>query len=534
MKLSFLGAAREVTGSCFLIEINDKRILVDCGMQQGPDIYENQAIPENAENIDCVLLTHAHIDHSGNLPLLYKKGFRGDIHLTRVSADLADIMLRDSAHIQEQEQKWRNKKERRGGKTLYEPIYTLDDAVGAIGLFVPHEYDKEYEICPGVKICFRDAGHLLGSASIEVHLTENDVTKKIVFSGDIGNVNQPLLNDPTYIKDADYVIMESTYGDRLHDTKEDYVGQLTTIIVDTLTRGGNLVIPSFAIGRTQEILYIIRQIKESGALDRFGDFPVFVDSPLAIEATSIFSRNIDCCDQGTLELIKQGINPLMFKGLKMAITTQDSIAINADKTPKIIISASGMCEAGRIRHHLKHNLYKRENTILFVGYQAVNTLGRKIQDGASYVSLFGESIKVEARIRSLQGISGHADKQGLLNWASHFDNAVEKVFVVHGEDKVAENFANALESALDLKAVAPYPGETWDLASGQQTARGNHLKIIREKAREPYMTPAYQNLLASMSYLEAIVRENRGGTNFDLNNFAKDLEKLAEKYKRKF
>ncbi len=532
MKLTFLGAAREVTGSCFLIEVGDKKILVDCGMQQGPDIYENQSIPTDPQNIDCVLLTHAHIDHSGNLPLLYKKGFRGSIHLTRVSCDLADIMLKDSAHIQEQEQKWRNKKERRNGKALYEPIYTLDDALGAIDLFVPHEYNQEYEVCEGVKVVFRDAGHLLGSSSIEVYLTEGDVSKKIVFSGDVGNVNQPLLNDPTYIDDADYVVIESTYGDRLHQTKEDYVGQLTSIIVDTLTRGGNLVIPSFAIGRTQEILYLIRQIKESGALDRFGDFSVFVDSPLAIEATSIFSRNVDCCDEGTLALIKQGINPLSFKGLKMSITTQDSIAINEDKAPKIIISASGMCEAGRIRHHLKHNLYKRENTVLFVGYQAVNTLGRKIQDGAKYVSLFGESIKVEARIRSLEGISGHADKQGLLNWASHFETKPQKVFVVHGEDKVTDSFANALESALDLSTVAPYPGETWDLATCQQTARGNHLKIIREKKNEPYMTPAYQNLLASMSYVEAVIRENRGGTNFDLNSFAKDLEKLADKYKR--
>ncbi len=534
MKLTFLGAAREVTGSCFLIEVSDKRILVDCGMQQGPDIYENQSIPDNPESIDCVLLTHAHIDHSGNLPLLYKKGFRGQIHMTSITAQLADIMLRDSAHIQEQEQKWRNKKATRGGQPLYEPIYTLDDAIGAINLFAPHEYDKEYDIFDCVKVIFKDAGHLLGSSSIEVYLTENGITKKVVFSGDIGNVNQPLLNDPSYITDADYVVMESTYGERLHDNKEDYVGQLTSIIVDTLTRGGNLVIPSFAIGRTQEILYLIRQIKESGALDRFGDFPVYVDSPLAIEATNIFNRNVYSCDEDTRKLLEKGINPLMFRGLRTSVSTQDSIAINEDPTPKVIISASGMCEAGRIKHHLKHNLYKRQNTILFVGYQAVNTIGRKIQDGAKYVNLFGDSVKVEARIRSLQGISGHADKKGLLNWAAAFDRKPQKVFVVHGEDKTAENFAISLTAALDLSTIAPYPQESWELSNNTQAKRGNHLKIIRERGKESYMTPSYQNLLSSFSYLESIVKENRGGTNFDLNNFAKDLEKLAEKYKRKF
>ena len=368
MRLVFSGAAHEVTGSCHYLNVCGKNILLDCGMEQGRDIYENQEIPVPPSDMDYVFLSHAHIDHSGYLPLIYKNGFRGSIFATTATVDLCDIMLRDSAHIQEFEAEWRNRKAKRSLENPYEPLYTMNDAEGAIGLLVPCNYGERIPVCEGVEIEFTDIGHLLGSSSIKLWLTEDGITKTLVFSGDIGNTDQPLIEDPKYTDEADYVIMESTYGNRMHGEKPDYYNALSTIIQETLDAGGNLVIPAFAVGRTQEMLYFIRKIKEDNMIKGHDGFKVYVDSPLAVEATRVFNKNtLAFYDEEALELIRRGINPRSFDGLETSVTSDDSRAINFNKEPKVIISASGMCEAGRIRHHLKHNLWRAESTVLFVG-----------------------------------------------------------------------------------------------------------------------------------------------------------------------
>ena len=362
MKLIFIGADHEVTGSCHYLEAAGKHILVDRGMEQGINPFENAELPVQEAMIDYVFLTHAHVDHSGMLPQLYARGFRGEIFATQATTELCDIMLRDCAHIQQQEAEWKNRKAKRhAGSEKHEAPYTMEDAEGTIGLLVPCDYQKIIEVCPGIRIRFTDIGHLLGSSSIEVWTQENGIQKKLCFSGDIGNKNQPLIKDPHPTRDADYVIMESTYGDRLHGTdRPDYISGLAEVLQKTFDRGGNVVIPSFAVGRTQEILYFLRKIKEDRLVKKHGNFPVYVDSPLAVEATGIFEKNIyDCFDEEAMELVRKGINPISFPGLRLSITSDESRAINFDETPKVIISASGMCEAGRIKHHLKHNLWRR-------------------------------------------------------------------------------------------------------------------------------------------------------------------------------
>ena len=455
MELMFIGADHEVTGSCHYLRVGDKNILVDYGMEQGIKVFENCELPVDSALIDYVFLTHAHIDHSGLLPLLYAKGFRGSIYATEATCDLCSIMLRDCAHIHMQEAEWKNRKAKRSAENeLVEPLFTMEDADGAIRRLVPCDYEKDVEVCEGVRIRFTDIGHLLGSSSIEVWATEDDVTRKIVFSGDIGNTGHPLIKEPKNTDTADYVVMESTYGDRLHaEEKVDYIGELTKILQTTFDRGGNVVIPSFAVGRTQELLYFLRQIKAGRLVKGHEGFPVYVDSPLAVEATGIFQKNEDdCFDEEAMELVRQGINPIAFPGLRLAITSDESRAINFENTPKVIISASGMCEAGRIRHHLKHNLWRPECTILFVGYQAAGTLGRMIVEGTKEVKLFGEQIEIRADIRKLVGMSGHADKNGLLNWIKGFQEIPKKVFVVHGEDSVSMLFTECLKAEHKMDA----------------------------------------------------------------------------------
>ena len=535
MKLMFIGAAHEVTGSCHYINACGKHILVDYGMEQGVNLYENAALPVEAPLIDYVLLTHAHVDHSGMLPLLYAKGFRGRVYTTKASADLCDIMLRDCAHIQMQEAEWHNRKAKRSATmALSEPLYTLEDADGIIKRLVPCEYNSEIELSEGIKIRFTDVGHLLGSASIEVWLTEEGVTRKLVFSGDIGNKSQPLLRDPQYGQpEADYLIMESTYGDRVHSTtRPDYVKELAEIIQSTFNRGGNVVIPSFAVGRTQEMLYFIRQIKQDNMIQGFPDFEVYVDSPLAVEATSIFHKNeMECFDEDAMALVKKGINPISFPGLKLSITSDESKAINMDMSPKVILSASGMCEAGRIRHHLKHNLWRPECTILFVGYQAVGTLGRAIIDGTNEVKLFGETIEIRADIRTLAGISGHADMEGLKEWASHYGPATKKVFVVHGEDEVTDSFAKLLGGELDMDAYAPYSGTRFDLINGtfDYEATPVRLKLSKKKSGG---SDVFSRLMGAGQRLIGIIKKNEGGANKDLAKFADQINSLCDKWDR--
>ncbi len=532
MKLIFIGAAHEVTGSCHYLEVNGKHILVDFGMEQGTNVFENADLPVSEAMIDYVFLTHAHVDHSGMLPLLVARGFRGQILATEATCDLCSIMLRDCAHIQMQEAEWKNRKAKRSSaNSVVEPIYTMEDADGAIRKLVPCPYDKEVEVCEGVKIRFTDIGHLLGSSSIEVWATEEGVTKKIVFSGDIGNKDQPLIKDPAYTRDADYVVMESTYGDRLHSNERpDYVRELANILQETFDHGGNVVIPSFAVGRTQEMLYFIRKIKEDKLVKGHGDFPVYVDSPLAVEATGIFHKNeIDCFDEEAMELVNKGINPISFPNLKLAITSEESKYINFENTPKVIISASGMCEAGRIRHHLKHNLWRRECTILFVGYQAEGTLGRLIVDGIDEVKLFGEPIKVEAKITSLAGLSGHADKNGLIEWITAFEEKPRKVFVVHGEDSVCKNFVETLQVEYGIKAYAPYSGTVFNLLSNKLEYEAEPIPV-KKALKAKAASDVFSRLLAAGQRLLAVIHKNEGGANKDLAKFADQINSLCDKW----
>lgn len=532
MKLTFIGAAHEVTGSCHYLEACGKHILVDCGMEQGVNTFENAELPVEEALIDYVLLTHAHVDHSGMLPFLYSRGFRGQIITTDATADLCSIMLRDCAHIQMMEAEWKNRKAKRSSdNALIEPLFTMEDADGAIKRIVPSHYDTKMDLCEGIQIRFTDIGHLLGSASIEIWLTEEGVTKKIVFSGDIGNYAQPLLRDPIKTKEADYVVMESTYGDRYHTAERpDYIGELAIILQETFDRGGNVVIPSFAVGRTQEMLYFLRKIKEDKMIERHENFPVYVDSPLAVEATGIFQKNKDgCFDAEAMELVNKGINPISFPGLRLSVTSDESKAINFENTPKVIISASGMCEAGRIRHHLKHNLWRPECTILFVGYQAIGTLGRAIVEGAKEVKLFGETIEVRATVTSLQGLSGHADKNGLIDWVQGFSEKPRRVFVVHGEDSVCTAFTECLMIEHGIKAYTPYSGTRFNLISNKIEYEA---MPIKRKVKSKPVSDVFARLLAAGQRLLAIIHKNEGCANKDLAKFADQINSLCDKWER--
>ncbi len=529
MKVMFIGAAHEVTGSCHYLEACGKHLLIDCGMEQGADVYENQDLPVQASEIDYVLLTHAHIDHSGLLPLLYSHGFRGTVLTTPASCDLCDIMLKDSAHIQMFEAEWRNRKAKRAGEPPFVPLYEMKDAEGVLKLFQACPYEQPYFLTEGISVRFSDVGHLLGSASIELTVEENDVRKVIVFSGDIGNINQPLIKDPTYLEGADYVIMESTYGDRIHKESKDYTLELAKIIQETFDKGGNVVIPSFAVGRTQEILYFLRKIKQEGLLSRYPQFEVYVDSPLAIEATQIFHKNMAACfDEEAMELVTRGINPISFAGLKVTVTSEESRQVNTNQIPRVILYASGMCEAGRIRHHFKHNLWREECTILFVGYQAVGTLGRSILDGVKQVKLFGEIIDVKARIEKLDGISGHADREGLIRWLLAFSPKPERVFIVHGEDKVCDMFAQSLQEEYQFCTTAPYSGDCYNLLTNKKIKSG---LIVKKQARK-IQNSVFARLLAAGGRLMAVIKHNEGGANKDLAKFADQINALCDKWDR--
>ena len=534
MKLTFLGAAHEVTGSCYLLEACGKNILIDCGMEQGRDTYENQEIPILSADIDAVLLTHAHMDHSGKLPLLVSEGFRGDIHATSATSALCNIMLRDSAHIQLAEAEWKNRKGKRSGDQSAKPIYNMEDALATIRKFVPHEYSDQFTLYDGIEVRFTDVGHLLGSASIELWITEDGITKKLVLSGDIGNLNQPLIKDPQYIKEADYVVMESTYGDRNHGENPDYVGELTQLIQSTFDRGGNLVIPSFAVGRTQVLLYYIRKIKDEGLVKGHGNFKVYVDSPLAVEATQIFhDYMLGYFDEEAMELVKKGINPLSFPGLKTSITSDESKAINFDEEPKVIISAAGMCDAGRIRHHLKHNLWREDSTILFVGHQSVGTLGRIILDGATEVKLFGETIQVCAQIKQLTGVSGHADRNGLTKWLTSFEKKPERVFVMHGDDQVCDIFTDYISKELGYQAVSPYSGTVYDLARNICITEGVKIPVeAREAVTHGRTDSVFDRLVMAGKRLAAVIQHNKGGANKDLAKFTSQINSLCDKWDR--
>ena len=531
MKLTFIGANHEVTGSCHCLEACGKKILVDYGMEQGGNVYENAELPFAIPDVDYILITHAHIDHTGLLPLLYAEGFRGQIFATQATCDLCNTMLKYSAHIQEMEAEWKNRKARRAGKPEVEPLYTINDAEGVLTHFVPCHYKDVLTLTDGLRIRFTDVGHLLGSASIEVWMEEEGVEKKIVFSGDIGNKNKPLIKNPSYIDEADYVVMECTYGDRTHDRTHEHIEELAQILQETLDRGGNLVIPAFAVGRTQEILYFMRKIKEEKLIKGHDDFEVYVDSPLAVEATQVFTKNImECYDEEAMDLVNRGINPIGFPGLKLSITSEDSKNINFDMTPKVIISAAGMCDAGRIRHHLKHNLWRPECTILFAGYQAVGTLGRSLLEGAQVVKLFGETIDVEAHIEKLDGISGHADMNGLITWVSAFKEKPSQVFLVHGDDDVCTSFAGLLHTDYGFETAAPFSGSVYDLAAGAWLKQTVGVPLRRETERQKENRTIFELLVAAGERLMRVIRKNRECANKDIKKFTADVNALCDKW----
>lgn len=534
MKIMFIGATHEVTGSCTLLEVCGKFYLVDCGMEQGRDVFQNIPLPVPAAQIEAVFLTHAHVDHSGMLPRLYKDGFKGKIYATAVTSDLCEIMLRDSANIQESEAKWRSRKAERAGLEPVEPVYGLNDALGALSLFRRCNYGEIIYPAEGIELRFTDIGHLLGSACIELWLTEGGVSKKIVFSGDVGNKNQRIIRDPQNVDETDYLVIESTYGNRLHPGERgDVVKELAEYIQKALDRGGNVIIPSFAVGRTQEMLYAIREIKQNGLVKNHDGFSVYVDSPLAAEATSIFMQcDTVCFDDETLALIRKGINPIWFDGLRITVTSEESKQINMNEEPKVIISASGMCEAGRIRHHLKHNLWREKNIILFVGYQADGSLGRRLLNGEKTVTLFGEEIAVNAEICSLHGTSGHADRNGLISWLGAFKAKPSLVFVNHGDDESCEDFKNLLKE-MGYRAEAPFSGTEFDLADGRMTVYAEGILVDRAKTfkKTSRADMIYNELVSEAERLLTMVKSRRGRTNKDNAKLTSQLRELINKWR---
>lgn len=470
VNIRFMGAVKGVTGSCHLIEFKDKKLLLDCGLFQGRDEELNyQEMDFDPASIDYLLLSHSHIDHSGRIPLLVKKGFKGTVYCSKATYELCEIMLLDSAHIQEMEAEWQNRKAKRAGKPLVEPLYTQEDANKSLEYFKTVLYDQIIRIDDNITVRFNDAGHVLGSSIIEMWFKDGSEIIKVVYSGDIGTKEKPILNDPAIIDYADYVIMEATYGNRVHEDVEKRDETLINIILKTVLRGGTVIIPSFAVGRTQEIIYELNKYYDAHLSD-FGtstnllkNVPVYVDSPLAVKATEVFKRNAGVFDEEARDLLKKGDNPLKFDNLHFTQSVEESKALNFSDEPKIIISSSGMCEAGRIRHHLKHNLWKKNSSIVFVGYQAEGTLGQRIRDGAKKVKLFGEEIHVNAEVYNVEGFSGHADKNGLLNWLKGFKEKPCRLFIVHGEGQVKEDFAKEVEQQLGIECIIPEYNEVYEI-----------------------------------------------------------------------
>ena len=530
MKLHFYGADRCVTGSCHGLEINGKTILVDCGLQQGRDEMDNRYLAFAPGSVDILLVTHAHIDHTGRIPMLVKNGFHGRILTTRLTADLMKIMLLDSAHIQESDAEYENRKGERAGRDPVEPLYTEQDALDVFKYVTTCEYGETVELCEGVSAVFTDAGHLLGSASITLELEEAGVHKTLVFSGDIGNVDQPIIRDPQLLKKADYVVMESTYGDRNHTEVWSYTEELAQIIDETLGKGGNVVIPSFAVGRTQELLYFIREIKDQKLVKSTPNFPVYIDSPLAKAATTVFCGNLHgYLDEQALELVKDGTHMFTFPNLNLVESSEESKMLNMDSTPKVIISASGMCDAGRIRHHLKHNLWRANSAVVFVGFQSPGTLGRRLLDGVEKVKLFGEEIAVKAKIVNFQGLSSHADHDHLIQWIKAFDPKPTHVFVVHGDEDVAPVFAEELNS-LGFHAHAAKFTECYDLAANEMVSEG-YISERKSTAQKSRADNLYAKLVSAAESLLALAKRCKGRPNKDITSLTGQIVSLIERFR---
>ena len=533
MRISFLGAAKTVTGSCFHIETDTCSFLVDCGMFQGSSADEarnHDPFPFNPADLDFVILTHAHVDHSGRLPKLYVDGFQGPIYATKATAELCAIMLPDSGHIQEFENEWVNRKRERAGLPPVKPLYTVQDATDCMKLFKSVRYYEELRINDWIRVKFNDAGHLLGSSIVELWVREEGREIKLVFSGDLGNRDMPILRDPDIIESADYVFIESTYGNRDHIRTENKIEKFLEIIKSTKEKGGNVIIPSFAVGRTQEVIYeLFKQHKRNDEeLKELLRIPVYVDSPLAVSATEVFRNNLDCFDEEAREYIKNGDNPLDFPGLRFTRSAEESKALNDSTESLMIISASGMCEAGRIKHHLKHNLWRKESSIVFVGYQAAGTLGRRILDGAKKVRIFGEEINVDARVEMLEGLSGHADRTGLMNWLKAFRKKPKHIFVVHGEEDAIKEFGDLIYKELKIVPITPEYGESFMVtAEGVSTAAR---KAERGERKERYgfrrleIVHMLDKLKDELEEASAIIRDDLKTDKDDI-----ELDKLLEK-----
>lgn len=530
MRLTFIGAAHEVTGSMSLIELGGRYIMVDCGMEQGKNIYQNAPLDVDPSKIEAMVLTHAHVDHSGNIPLLYRKGFRGNIYATEDTCRLCGIMLRDCAHIKETEAEYANKKAQRAGRKEVEPEYDMQDAEGALELFVPVGYSEMCDIFDGARVRFTDVGHLLGSAAAELFLTEGEESRKIVFSGDVGNIDQPIIKDPQNVYGADYLVIESTYGARIHQypSESDPVGTLAGVIQRTLDRGGNVIIPSFAVGRTQDILYYIRQIKADGLVKGHDGFEVYVDSPLSVQATEIFMEcSRGCLDEEALALVDAGINPIIFDGLRTTQSVDESKALNTDPVPKVIISSAGMCDAGRIRHHLKHNLWNTASTLLFVGYQSVGTLGRRIEDGADSVNLFGESIAVNCEIALLPSVSGHADSAHLVEWVKAIGEIPKRIFINHGDDENSSALRKRL-SEEGYKAYVPYSGTVYDLVKDSFVAAPEGIALEKETITVRSEKPTIDLIRQALSRLSGLVSRMSNFRDSTLRGYLQKLTEIIE------
>ena len=538
MKITFLGATKIVTGSNFLVEAAGKKFLVDCGLYQGKAELEEQNYREfdyNPAEIDFMLLTHAHIDHSGRIPKLYNDGFKGPIYAHKATCDLCQIMLPDSGHIQEMEAEWKNKKRIRKGQPTRGPLYTAEDALKCMEIFVPVKYDEIIQVSENIYVRFNDAGHMLGSSTIEIWAKEDGKETKAVFSGDLGNNDIPLLSEPTMIEDTDYLVMESTYGSRLHIRNDQKAELFLKIVSETIDNGGTVVIPSFAVGRTQEILYEINKIKENRHDEEFlreyrtlMKVPVYVDSPLAISATQVFKENMDLFEDEVKEEMERGNNPLEFPGLKFTQTADESKALNESNEPSIIISASGMCDVGRIKHHLKHNIWNPKSTILFVGYQAPGTLGYEIVNGAKKVTIFGEEFAVNARIEYIEGYSGHADQEWLMNFVYSFYNKPKHIFLVHGEEESQEVLRNKILENTGIGVTIPEYGETYQLDDELRIV--NRIKIKKTLTLKNEVLERLEKLKDELADMEVMVKEDmtdnelRDEDIFRINEKIKDLE----------
>lgn len=534
MKISFLGGARTVTGSCFLVETNKKKFLVDCGLFQGKAkeiLLNSDEFPFNIKEIDFVLLTHAHIDHSGKIPKLYNSGYSNPIFCTKQTFELCQIMLPDSGHIQEMEVEWLNRKRKREGKHIVTPLYTVEDAQECLKYFNPVSYDEKIIIDEDISIRFIEAGHMLGSSMIEVYVNENGKQEKMLFTGDMGQDKQNIIRDREKVAHADYLIMESTYGGRVHDETIDKGKKFLDVVIDTLEKGGNVIIPSFAVGRTQEILYEIFKSKMLNKYDEEYDkkiekllkIPVYVDSPLAVSATEIFKRNIELYDEEAKKYINEGNMPLEFPGLKLTQSTDESKSLNESQEQCIIISASGMCEAGRIKHHLKHNLWKDNSSVIFVGYQAEGTLGRRIVDGAKTVKIFGEDIKVNARVEYIEGFSCHADQNDLLRFVGEFKEIPKNIFIVHGEYPEQIILAEKIKELYGISAYIPEFGDVYEL-----DALPTRVNVVRPVSAEKFERLA---LLDRIETIKEEINDMVAYIKYDLKNESNDI--LIKQYNEK-